>query len=785
MSRVFLAREHGLGRPVVLKVLTPELAEGINADRFDREIRLAATLQQANIVPLLATGRAGRFAYYTMPFVDGRSLRERIDRDGGLPFGEGVSLLRDVARALAYAHERGVVHRDIKPGNVLLSGGAAVVTDFGIAKALTVAIGGGRLEGDGPSGLRPFALTATGMSLGTPAYMAPEQAAGDPNADHRADIYAFGCLAYEVFTGNPPFTHDAPHRVIARHFQETPRPVAERRPDVPPAIAALIARCLEKEPAHRPQRAADLLQALDAVSTGPTVVVARGPRTRAAGIVIALGALAAAGLYVVSRERRLADVAPAEPSALAAVPFGNVARDTALDYRVDGVRDELLTAMGTVSGIQIVARNAARRYRDLNQLDEREVERALRARFLVTGTYRQDNGYVVVSTQLNDSLKGSEIWSKTFRRPIVELGSLSGEISDSIAAVLRAKYGAGFGPQRVASTPGTKNPEALENYFQGQRLLRQRGTSIKDAIARFEAAIKLDPDYARAHAALATALNFLPFYFGTPVSEIEDRITIAAGEALRLDSTLADAYTAMALVHAAKGQWDKSVAESERAITLEPNNFEAHFNYGRIAVNRGHVAEALRHFADARRVERVSPPLLSAWTAYTMFLDGWPDSAQRMIEQTIVVDSMSQPMRNLGSTAMLAVGQLDLARRLAAAPVPVGVMSTAPYVLAKLGDTASANRRIDALESNNPRPWFTGMNRASVLLARGDTSAALDALEQVNRAIGPLWASFIPLLDPSYDAVRSSARFRALVRGAGLEPSLFATPVRPGKRRGS
>jgi len=167
MARVFLAHERGLGRPVVIKILNPELAEGINADRFEREIRLAASLQQANIVPLLSAGRAAKYAYYTMPFVEGRSLHDRIARDGALPIVEGVSLLRDVARALAYAHERGVVHRDIKPGNVLLSGGTAVVTDFGIAKALTAARGDGALA----------TLTQTGIGIGTPAYMAPEQAA--------------------------------------------------------------------------------------------------------------------------------------------------------------------------------------------------------------------------------------------------------------------------------------------------------------------------------------------------------------------------------------------------------------------------------------------------------------------------------------------------------------------------------------------------------------------------------------------------------------------------------
>ena len=267
MSRVFVAVEHALGRKVVIKVLAPELAEGISEERFAREIKLAASLQQANIVPLLAAGSAAGYPYYTMPLVDGRSLHERLARDGALPILEGVSILRDVARALAYAHERGVVHRDIKPGNVLLSGGTAVVTDFGIAKALGVA----RKPGANAT------LTQAGMGIGTPAYMAPEQAAGDPDVDHRADLYSFGCMAYEVFTGQPPFPGQEPHRVIAAHFRDAARPVTEVRADVPAGVAGMIALCLEKDPARRPQSAAELLVALDTHTSEPALLSPRRP----------------------------------------------------------------------------------------------------------------------------------------------------------------------------------------------------------------------------------------------------------------------------------------------------------------------------------------------------------------------------------------------------------------------------------------------------------------------------------------------------------------------------
>jgi tRNA A-37 threonylcarbamoyl transferase component Bud32 len=244
MSRVFVAEERRLNRKVVIKVLSAELSAGVNADRFEREIQLAASLQQANIVPILAAGETAGMPFYTMPFVEGESLRARLGKEGPLSVQMVQGVLRDVAKALAYAHERGVVHRDIKPDNVLLSGGTAVVTDFGI-----------------------------GTSIGTPAYMSPEQAAGDPTVDHRADVYSLGCMAYELLTGQPPFHGRTPARTLAAHMTEAPTPLSEARPDTPPALAQLVTQCLEKEPSARPQSGSAIVHALDSMtSTGVLTV---------------------------------------------------------------------------------------------------------------------------------------------------------------------------------------------------------------------------------------------------------------------------------------------------------------------------------------------------------------------------------------------------------------------------------------------------------------------------------------------------------------------------------
>ena len=267
MSRVFVAREIALDRLVVIKVLPADLMAGVSIDRFRREIQLSARLQHSNIVPVLAAGEVDGVPYYIMPFVRGESLRERMRRDGALPIAEVVTLLRDVARALAAAHALGIAHRDIKPENVLLSGGAAVVTDFGIAKAISAA----RTRGDSETAPSKETLTQIGVSVGTPAYMAPEQAAGDPATDQRSDIYSFGVVAYELLAGRALFDATRAHELVTAHMGEAPVPIGTRRPDTPPALAALVMSCLAKDPNDRPSTTSAVLDALDAAAGAGTV----------------------------------------------------------------------------------------------------------------------------------------------------------------------------------------------------------------------------------------------------------------------------------------------------------------------------------------------------------------------------------------------------------------------------------------------------------------------------------------------------------------------------------
>jgi len=290
MATVYLARDIRHQREVAIKVLRPELAAALGPERFLREIRIAANLAHPHILPLYDSGEADGFLYYVMPYIEGDTLRARIEKEGELPVAEAVKIIREIADALAFAHSKGVVHRDIKPDNVMLTGGHAVVTDFGVAKAISEATGRDK-------------LTTAGVALGTPAYMAPEQATADPHIDHRADIYAIGAVAYELLTGRTPFTGATPQSILAAHVTEQVEPVSKYRDHVTAELEAVVMRCLEKKPADRWQSAEELLPHLETVSTPsggltptatqPVSAIARQPRLGPAlalvGIVILLG----------------------------------------------------------------------------------------------------------------------------------------------------------------------------------------------------------------------------------------------------------------------------------------------------------------------------------------------------------------------------------------------------------------------------------------------------------------------------------------------------------------
>jgi serine/threonine-protein kinase len=352
-----------------------------------------------------------------MPFVEGDTLRARIAR-GAIPPDEALRILRDVARALEYAHNHGVVHRDIKPENIFLAGSSAMVSDFGIAKAINAARTLPGSEGGGATGTH---LTQVGTAVGTPAYMAPEQAAGAPDVDHRADIYSFGCVAYEVLSGSPPFPGHEAHRLIAAHISLPPAPLSTAAPGVPPPLASLVMHCLAKAPADRPQSATELLTALESIATGSVTIpsVTRGRAVRATAAIGAVAVVAWLAFQVLTHRgatagRRAGAAPPDAPDArsLAVIPFVNVGGDTATEYFADGITDELATALGRMPKLRVASRSGAYRYKGRRDLDVGEVGRELNVDLVLTGTARRAAQQLRVSAQLSSAADGVEIWSR-------------------------------------------------------------------------------------------------------------------------------------------------------------------------------------------------------------------------------------------------------------------------------------------------------------------------------------------------------------------------------------
>jgi serine/threonine-protein kinase len=431
MSRVFVAMDHGLGRRVVIKVLLPELAASLSVERFRREVLLAAGLQHPNIVPVLTAGDVEGLPYFIMPFVDGESLRERMVR-GPLSVRETVNVAKDVARALAFAHGRGIVHRDVKPGNILLCAGAAFVTDFGVAKALSAAhrdasgasgASGGDVRRPGGHTMGP--LTVAGTSLGTPAYMAPEQAAADPQVDHRADLYALGVVMFEMLAGSLPFHGRTPQALLTAQLSEPPPPIATRRYDVPQPLADVLARCLEKDPARRPKSAGDLLRALDdpGVLSGAFAVLPsarrRSRRTLLAGAAAALVAVAALAWWLATRGRDATPTAPAVATApataarsVAVLPLAAAGDDERAHAVADGLTAQLTSALAGVPALRVAASPAATG--SDSAATPAQLAQRLGVTLLVQGTVQRDGERLRVVLRLVDPADDAVRWSQSF-----------------------------------------------------------------------------------------------------------------------------------------------------------------------------------------------------------------------------------------------------------------------------------------------------------------------------------------------------------------------------------
>ena len=775
MSRVFLATETALGREVVVKMLTPSLAADVSADRFAREVRLAARLQQANIVPLLSAGQANGLPWYSMPYVRGQSLRARMASGEPIPLTDAVHILRDVARALGFAHGEGIAHRDIKPENILLSGGAAVVTDFGIAKALTASR---TQEGTGGS-----TITQTGTSIGTPAYMAPEQAAGDPGTDHRADIYALGLVAWELVAGRHPFAgRTAPAAMIAAQLSETPAPLATVRHDVPPALAALVARCLEKDPARRAQSAGELLTALDQIGTPSgerTVFVRRRLTSRGVGVAGVLVAVIVAGAWI-ALHRSATTATTTVPKSVAVLPFESMGGDTANIYFAEGMADEITTALARVSSLRVAATSSAFSYRN-KEADVREVGKALNVGAVLQGRVRREGTRMRVSAQLTNAADGIVLWSNSYEREVKDAFAVQDEITRDIVGALRVKLAANAGSAAGTLPTDTTDAATHDLYLRGLYFLNQRAGGVARSIPYFQQALARDSSFAPAWAALGNAYAILPLFTPVPLDSVFQPARRAIANSLRLDSTNAAAYGAEGMLRLLSVQPREASTAFERALALDSSNVQAARGYWGALALSGHMDAAVQQIRRAIRIDPLSPT--TYWVAAIVMLDARrPDTALMMARRAVELDTTVTGVAHLmHALTLFDAGKADSARQMlrGAAHVP----QSSPwmgYLIAATGDRAGAAAFLRQLDAERGHNAFANAAQAWTYLGGGDTTHALEALEAALRAREP-FAFSVPFGMPQYDPIRLSARFAAVIKGYGLDPAAFG--VIPGATR--
>ena len=703
MATVYLAHDLRHDRQVALKVLHPELAATLGPERFQREIRLAARLQHPHILTVHDSGETAGQLWFTMPFVEGESLRDRLRRDVQLPVEEAVRLASEVALALDYAHRHGVVHRDIKPENILLSDRQALVADFGVARAVDAG-----LEGK---------LTETGLAVGTPAYMSPEQASGSSGLDGRTDVYALGCVLYEMLAGEPPYTGPTPQAIVAKRFVEPVPHLRTLRESVPQSAEVAVTRALAKVSADRFATAAEFAEALAQVSSLPAVTdgqptgfegrkIARRPLPRLM-LVAAVGAavlVLATGAYLFLAHRQGPSKADNDLITLAVLPFQLLVRSEDTGALGIGIPDAIITRLANVRRLRVRPTSAILRYQDQTS-DVRAVGRALETDYVLNGTVQPADGRLRVSVQLLRARDAALVWGEHYDLARQDLLTLQDSIAGQVSSALEVRMS---GEERVrVYRRYTENVRAYELYLAGRSqlaLLTQEGTVA--AVDAFERALRLDSTYALARAglAMASADMHLRFASGPEVKSWGARAEAEARRAMAIDSNLAEAHLAMAAVYRkTEFNWEGTLEESRRALALNPSLDLPHY----------YRAAAFYHLSLFGLAEQE-------------VREGRAANPENRVEQ----------VRTQGVIALLsgrsaeAVSQLEEVRRLSDRPLSDSYLAQAYFYA---GDRARAGAILDTLSRSSSASAATRAREslASFLAARGERARAEALLRDV------------------------------------------------------
>ncbi len=653
MATVYLAVDEHHDRSVALKVLHPDLAATLGSERFQREVKLAARLQHPHILSVFDSGDANGLLWFTMPFVEGQSLRDRLSREGQLSIPDSLRIGREVALALDFAHRHGVVHRDIKPENILLIEGQAMVADFGIARAMT---------GEG-------ALTQTGLAVGTPAYMSPEQASGEHGLDARADIYSLGSVIYEMLAGEPPFTGPNAQAVIARKMTEVPRAINVARNTVPLELADLVNATLARSPADRPASARDVATTLETIAaSGRTGVTATmtpsmiGGRRRVwvfAAVVVALALLAP----VLWRQMRSGNA-----YRIAVIPFDN-AGGADDDYFADGMTDEVRSKLSSIPGLQVTARASTSQYKR-SKKDPKDIGRELSVDYLLTGTVRwnrtQGADRVRVTPELIQVSNSAMKWSEPFDTVLSDVFAVQANIASRVANRLNIAL-APPAQQRIAERP-TSNLDAYDEFLKGEQITASIGTSdsksLNAGIPHYERAVALDSSFLQAWAQLARARAYL--FDNTPTVEAGERVREAAERAKSLGPNRPEAHLAMGTyLRLLKLDYEGARAEFEAGLKTDPANADLLVSIAGVDRILGRFDDALVHAQQAFKLDprsvRTAARVPSALHDLRRFSDEPPawDRALALAPQSLSIIQGK-------AFAYLSMGQLDSVHALVA-----------------------------------------------------------------------------------------------------------------------
>ena len=761
MAVVYLAHDLRHDRSVAIKVLEPRVALLLGRDRFLREIHLAAKLQHPHIVPVHDSG-AFEFGpelpglYYVMPYVEGESLRGRLCREGRLPVAEALRLAGEVAGALGYAHSEGILHRDVKPENILLSRGHALVADFGIAKAL------GTSDGDSdPTG----AMTETGMVLGTAAYMSPEQASGERELDARTDVYSLGCVLYEMLTGHPPFTGTTAQAVLVARLTADPPALRTSRPELSAALEAILSRALARDPRGRFESAVDLGAALASVASDGAPAagavetrIVPGSSGRGRWWAAALSALlvVAAIVGVVTQMRRPTARSSSDPIPLAVLPFRTFGGSGQPLPLAVGVPDAIISRLAGMRQLRLRPTSAVLRYAD-RDVDVRSVGRELAVDYLLTGTVQDAGDRLRVSVQLVRSSDGAPLWGTHYDLPRQDLLSLQDSIAGQVSGALAIRMTAA--EQERVYRRYTANGAAFEAFLRGRaELARLSEPGTRAAVAAFEQALAFDSNYALAHAglAMASADMHLRFAQGAEVAEWGERARREADRALALDSTVAEAHLAQAAVYRkSEFDWDATIRESRRALELNPSLDLPHYFIAASYYHLGLLDLADAELRDAQAADPTNRTEHLRTAGVLAFLRGEYQDAIRLFEQqrresgsTISDSYLTQAYWYAGDTAR-AVALLDSMIRSPSTPAAARARANLASIRAATGDRR-AEALLDTLTSGRYMDHHVAysMGLAYVQLGRLDQARAwLQRSVETGFACYP-WYLRDPLLEP-------------------------------------